>query len=111
MPLLPTQFAASGAGANPFVPINIAAFLVAAGYEGSIGLTELTVQNGSAVAGNLSLSTDSEIDDETDGFPIGDAYTIRAAGNSASDRIQATELYLFSDTALKDFSIYVRALP
>lgn len=111
MPTQVTQFAGSGAGASPFVAINIATFLLGAGYTGSTGLTELTIINGSTVAGNLVLSSSSSIVAEATGIPISDAITMRAAGNPASDRIQATELYLFSATALKDFSIYVRAIP
>ena len=111
--LQPTQFAIGWTGEDPFVPINLANLVGdgGGGYTGSIGVTELTIQNGSAVSGNIVLSTDPSISSEAAGFPIAGAYTIRAAGNPASDRIQLTELYVFSATASKDFSIYIRSLP
>lgn len=103
-----TEFAGAFAGASPFVAVNIGALLYAAGFTAT-GLWELTIQNGTIVSGNLVLSSNSTIAAEADGIPISDAITIRSGGR-ASDVVQSRQLYLYSSTALKDFSIYARAV-
>lgn len=108
MPTQPTQFVGVITGANPFVALQLSAALTTAGFTRT-GLTELIIIPISS--GNLVLSSDSTIAAEAAGQVIPTTGVVLQATGQSGDVIQTSELYLFSATASKAFSVYARALP
>lgn len=90
------------------IPASVSSILSAAGMTGGGGLAYLRIAE--AGAGNLVISTDSAIDAEANGYPIGDDTNPLelTTGGSSSDVISADQLYLFSATASKTAFIIAR---
>src|ERR1051326_381824 len=92
-------------------PQSIAQTLTSAGMSGPTGaLAYLNIAE--AGTGNLVISSDSSVNSEASGYPIGDGNTVPIlemnTSGTPNDVIDAANLYLFSATAGKQAYVIAR---